>query len=430
MGQSQSKNPQRVAIVCPECQAELRPRVRDDSYKIRCPECSRVVRVPALSELAARRKTGGRPAPSRGQRASAGGQKAPGAGKSASAGRKRAGRRKLPVSVVCPQCQSRQDLTVSEEAEAVECQLCSAEIKVAIPGARSRGKLRPAPGRVPLTDTSRTSSSANRRLGGSSRSRRERRASSGFVEFTDEVREGEPLPPPPRWTFFSGVFTFPWHLHMLYRWIILSFFYTVTGWLIFFLYLMYTGGFGGFAMVMVALASMWFILWTLSYGAAWSLCIISDTASGNDRVVSPPEDDWREGVIDMGYVAYILIEAEVAAYFIGKAFAPFTEHHVLISTVTLFLIFPIVLLSSMEADSIWVPLTLPIVKSLGKMWWGWLLYYVLTGMLAAIWLAAFVVIMEHLMPISMFLLGPLTAAFVFISARLLGRLAWKVSLVL
>lgn len=427
MAQSQSRNPERVAVVCPDCEAGLRPRVRDAAYKIRCPQCSAVVRVPGLSELVAKKRAAAKGPPHRREEPSRDrNRESSRVVESKSTGRKRPGKRLFPVTVVCPKCQSRQDLTVSEETETVECQLCSAEVEVAIPGAPARGTQRPAPRRRRGADKSRTYAPVGR----SRRPRRERRKSSGFVEFTDEVRQGEPLPPPPEWTFFSGVFTFPWRLQMLYRWLVLSFFCTMTGWLTLLLWAMYTGrfGFSGPIMIFFALPAIWITLWTLSYGAAWCLCIVTDTAAGNDRIVNEPDDNWREWVIDMGYIAYILIEAEVIAYFVGKGFALFTEHHLLASMVTLFLVFPIILLSSMEGNTIWVPLTMPIVKSLGKLWWGWLLFYLLSGMLVAIWLAMFVVMMENFLLMSMMILGPLMAAFLFISARLLGRLAWKASL--
>jgi hypothetical protein len=92
-----------------------------------------------------------------------------------------------------------------------------------------------------------------------------------------------------------------------------------------------------------------------------------------------------------------------------------------------FVLFPISLLSALEANSIWAPLTLPIVTSLFRWCWCWLMFYTLTALIAAGLVAAVVYAGESGTDWLLLLLGPLVAAAILIYFRLLGRLAWRMT---
>jgi hypothetical protein len=95
--------------------------------------------------------------------------------------------------------------------------------------------------------------------------------------------------------------------------------------------------------------------------------------------------------------------------------------------VAFFLLYPICLLSSMEANSPWLPLTKPILHSVVTLWWGWLVFYALAAAVLGGWLAL-IVVGSWLQPFLAGLLGgPVLAAAILIYARLLGRLAWRAS---
>ena len=88
-----------------------------------------------------------------------------------------------------------------------------------------------------------------------------------------------------------------------------------------------------------------------------------------------------------------------------------------------FVLFPIILLSSMEADSIW-PLSLPTWRSLITAWPGWAVFYAVSALMAlglAIAVAAAIAALGKLGPL---VFCPIAAAALFSYARLLGRLAW------
>jgi hypothetical protein len=85
------------------------------------------------------------------------------------------------------------------------------------------------------------------------------------------------------------------------------------------------------------------------------------------------------------------------------------------------------LLSALEANSYWVPLTLPILTSLLRWGWAWLTFYVLAGLLAAGLVAVFEFAVRSTLDLVLIALGPLTAAAALIYFRLLGRLAWRMT---
>jgi hypothetical protein len=93
----------------------------------------------------------------------------------------------------------------------------------------------------------------------------------------------------------------------------------------------------------------------------------------------------------------------------------------------LFVLYPIALMSALEANSIWVPLTLPVLLSLFRWWWAWLSFYILTGLLAAGLGAVFLYSLSSSQDLLQLLLGPLVAAAALIYFRLLGRLAWRMT---
>jgi hypothetical protein len=92
-----------------------------------------------------------------------------------------------------------------------------------------------------------------------------------------------------------------------------------------------------------------------------------------------------------------------------------------------FVLYPIALLSALEANSIWVPLTVPVLLSLLRWWWAWLTFYLLAGLLAAGLATVFLFSMASSLDLLQLLLGPLVAAAALIYFRLLGRLAWRMT---
>ena len=197
-----------------------------------------------------------------------------------------------------------------------------------------------------------------------------------------------------------------------------------------FLTMLIVGGsqFGILGGAFLGLPAMWIGLWTCSYAAACCLPIVSDTAAGMNRIANWPDPVWNEWMAQLIYVAYIAGEAMLIGYAAGLIAELLGGPAWIVWTATAFLLYPIIQLSSLEADSVFVPVTRPILRTLIACWWGWLAFYSLSGMLlsACIGLAIAGWIWSPF-PAAI-ALGPLVAASLLIIARLLGRLAWRASL--
>lgn len=244
-----------------------------------------------------------------------------------------------------------------------------------------------------------------------------------------EIRR-EVAPPPPRWTFFSGVFAFPWRNDVLSRWSCATAGFTalvaialVVRWIT----ASFAGISSGVALALFVMPIVWIGFLTLSYTAACGICILESTAAGLDQIEAWPEPHWKEWMGQMLYLGWIGAIPLVVSFGMAKVAGLAGARVEWVLAVALFVLFPVALLSTLEANSIWVPLTLVILKSLVRWWWGWLLFYLLTGLVAAGLGAIFVFAEESSQEWLLLALGPLLAAAVFIYFRLLGRLAWRMT---
>lgn len=243
-----------------------------------------------------------------------------------------------------------------------------------------------------------------------------------------EIRQEAP-DPPPRWTFFSSVFGFPWRPDVLMRWIYLAAGFTVFG-IVVSGYVLMAEDTGLWLLVLmffmpplVAAAGL-----TLSYSAACFLPILIDTAAGNDRVKSWFDPDWKEWAVQFMYLVCMLFVALLVGHVIGVLADVRGETYGLVLGVTTYVTFPIIVLSSQEANSMFIPLTLPILRSMVTSAWVWLMFYVLSGVLVGA--AAVLILLESEVSPYLALMGsgPILATVCLIYPRLLGRLAWRASL--
>lgn len=242
------------------------------------------------------------------------------------------------------------------------------------------------------------------------------------------VRQEE-VPDPPRWVFLSHVFEFPWRTRpALVHWIWLSTGLAVTGSItVLNHWLMTELGLGGvFAAMCFLLAQIAVTAWSVGFLVTCSFSIIQDTAAGNDRVEAWPDSDFRDWMIDTCVALYLFAVTGVIAW----AVARLLSLAVGVLRPQLFvlhgLLFPAALVSSLDADSVWFPYSRTVVRSLVRIPVYWLACY---GLLAVVWLITVAGLLAVLM-VTPWLLGliggPLVASSVFLSARLLGRLAWKI----
>ncbi len=244
-----------------------------------------------------------------------------------------------------------------------------------------------------------------------------------------EVRR-EVAPPPPRWTFFSGVFLFPWRADARLRWMYMSVGFTaiaIIGLMVKAIAASFSGIGSGIALAFFILPLIWVSFLTFSFSAACSLCVLESTAAGIDRIETWPDPQWKEWMAQLIYLGWVGAVPLAVSYGLARLAGLSGMRVEAALPGIFFLLYPIALMSALEANSIWVPLTLPVLMSLVRWWWAWLTFYLLTGLLAAGLAALFSFSIASSQDLLQLLLGPLTAAAALIYFRLLGRLAWRMT---
>lgn len=233
-------------------------------------------------------------------------------------------------------------------------------------------------------------------------------------------------PDPPKWTFFSGIVDFPWRGPNLARWTMMAVgLSTAVG-------LSYAGmsmlglfhdqlsmnALGG---VFVGALAVAFDVVVLSLVSACCQTALQDTADGYP---SPQEHTMPE-LGQWIFIAFSWLMLGTAAAAIGfplsLAIGPVAF------AITLWVFFPFLLLSSLETESVLMPFSLPVFRSLGYQFGAWVMFYLLTTLMAAVvGVAAYYSF--GFSPFATCLLGgPVLATVTLLYARLLGRLAWKAS---
>ena len=399
-----------ITVACPVCGTRLDERVEEQPQVSVCPDCHTNVPIPAAADISD--PPAPKPMPDVGTYAIA---HQTSADRPVSADTARRRRRSL-VLVVCPICAARIDTLAKRAARQEKCPDCHEPVRIPslaeVAAKRKRQpKKRPPPEVQPLPVTPPKPRSGS--------------VPTFFAEARAAIRQEE-VSPPPKYPFFSRVYTVPWHGEVFSRWLFLTFGLTVMGLVIGFLLSMgaeTAGSQFGMVIAFFVLPLIWISCWTLSYAAACSRAILEDTAAGSDRITSWHEQNWREWVLVLTYVSFLaalaLILGHLTALLAQYAGAPYWPTLAAVAWIT----FPIILLSSLEADSVFVPLTPPIARSLWQHGRAWLTFYVLST-LTVLGPNLAVLLLSPILPpwLGPLLLAPVTAASVFVYSRLVGRL--------
>lgn len=244
-----------------------------------------------------------------------------------------------------------------------------------------------------------------------------------------EIRS-EPPVPPPKWLFFSGVFGFPWRKETVFRWGAMTIGFTIILMIVGLFVSNGTqtgpGGVGIIGLGFFGLPLIWLSIWTFSFSADCAVRVLESTASGLDHVEAWSEGGWKEWVPHALYLGWIGSIPALVGYVAGliaqRLDAPFWP----VTLAAVFVLYPIALLSALDANSVWVPLTKVVFKSLLVLWWGWIGFYLLTALIAAGLGALLYYGVPRLEVFAFLAVAPLLSASLLIYARLLGRLAWKI----
>jgi hypothetical protein len=230
------------------------------------------------------------------------------------------------------------------------------------------------------------------------------------------------------WAFTSNVFTFPWRLYALLQWFGASLGLTIAGGfaLLALMGLASASREGGLAAGCFGICALFIGIFAGSYVAACFFDILTNTAYNADKLHDWPAADWRDRFWQLPRLGYLVLIASLIGVGLGGLCNLATDIFWPVLIGVVFLLLPFLVLSALEADSLFLPISGPIFRSLGRAWNGWLAFYALSGLLVAASSIVTLKAFEFSELVSPLPAGPLWAAAVFIYARLLGRLAWLI----
>jgi hypothetical protein len=251
-----------------------------------------------------------------------------------------------------------------------------------------------------------------------------------FHEIVGAEPTREPPPPPPPYPLWSGLYAFPARRENLLTWLYLSLDFTFLAAVTALMVRLYQleGVYQVGVVLLIPVLGI-ALFWIGCYAADCFLVVIEETGAGNDKVGWPRGVSIADGLSRMLYVAWILACASIPAIlwidFRGVPGAGGRLWWVFLGLPT-FVIFPVMLLSSMSANSRWVLVHARIVGGLVRrpttvflVWLaplalavplGWFGYQLLSRLDFRFTVAV----------------GVATAAYLLIYARLIGRAGWMI----
>lgn len=262
------------------------------------------------------------------------------------------------------------------------------------------------------------------------------------VDYRQESHAGDELPsdrvrwhraarqtPPPRWTFFSGVFTFPLYQSSLVCLIVLSLGAMVVALLAAFavaLSLVPSEATWIASMALSGLTAASCLLWIV-VASAYLLAIVRDTANGLDEVENWPGAMFLDWLGDSYFVFSSLAISMLPGLAVRQLLQSADREGWLCVPLGVLLGFPVLLASMLETDSPLRPISLPVLGTLLSAWWAWALFYIESTAVLAVALTIFGTLDWLVglwgLPVAV----PLLVGALMIYSRLLGRVIWHAS---
>jgi hypothetical protein len=171
------------------------------------------------------------------------------------------------------------------------------------------------------------------------------------------------------------------------------------------------------------------LLWFMSISRTL-LAILDDTSEGLDRVENWPEGNVFGGIRAALLIFYALVLSLVPAGAVCSVIGGFVEGSwLVIPPLSEFLLFPLFLLSMLEADSALEPFSSDVWQSLSDAREAWIVMYVISGVIWGFvglidWLTSEMIPIQE----ARIVIGPLVfTGGLLVYYRLLGRLAWMLA---
>ena len=242
--------------------------------------------------------------------------------------------------------------------------------------------------------------------------------------------------PKMEWGLLLGGFAFPWTPGAVMQWLLIAIWAATAGWLAHEADAMgIKEGLGTASIyqtivaLLAALGAMLAGVGCAGVAAIHGLTILLETTAGNDRMENWPNVglflDW------IGELWFVFNTAAISVLLglgLNWLLPELLTSRDLTVAVTVFLLFPVLLLCTLESNSPFVPISTVVFASLGRQCIAWLAFYFQSGCL----LAAAAALVYYLGPLldlraAIPLAALLFSAVVMIYFRLLGRLAFGCS---
>ena len=247
-----------------------------------------------------------------------------------------------------------------------------------------------------------------------------------FAAMAEERYSGEAQRPP--LPFLMGTFTFPWYPEALFRWLALSLGCAFVVVLYVAMHWCFSRG-GWFARAGYAFGFPfgWISIWTFSYAASGGIVILTETAAGNDRITGWADPDWRDWMADLLSLMPSILTAVSLAFGIGKLVELLGGPFWTPAGIAFFFLLPICLLSTIDANSPFVPFSALVMKSLALRAWAWLRFYAASAVLAVFWPGSLILGYRSEPFYTAAITAPLMGIALLVYPRLLGRLGGEIA---
>ncbi len=256
------------------------------------------------------------------------------------------------------------------------------------------------------------------------------------LEEDEEPRKKKRRRPKMEWQLFIGGFGFPWSPGAVMQWLLIALWAMAAGWLArSAIGLGIDQPLGGASMyqtivaMLAALAAMIAGVGCGAIAAIHGLTILLETSAGNDRMENWPNVsfflDWIGDLWFMINTAAVSVVLGLGLDWLMPGLLGSRESMV---AITVFFLFPILLLCTLETDSPFLPVSTVVLASLGRHGIAWLAFYLQAGSLLALAAALVYYLGPQLEArLAIVLAALLFSAVVMIYFRLLGRLAFYCS---
>ena len=249
----------------------------------------------------------------------------------------------------------------------------------------------------------------------------------GRFRTISEIKRRE-IPDPPKSLFFSSVFEFPFlSKGTLVRWSFISLGFSFVGFLGWLgVYMMQWGFVAAIAAGTSILGVAIIGLISAGYAASCGFAILQETAAGVNRIEEWPDEGWRDGIFEFFLVLWLHAVSGFFCYVIAVLAQPLTDSLFVVLLPLHAFAFPLVLIAAMDSDSAWLPWSSMAMRSLKRLPGIWFLFYLISVVVVCLLGGLWTLLAMNASFAAGLTFGPVVATMVFVYARLMGRLAWKI----